>query len=216
MQDLSASRAQAIAEDLSASRAQAIAEEARLQREREQEEIAIRLEEERKVAEAEEEKRKAEDEERRLQAIQEAEEKARLEREAAESEKAAAEQERIREEQERLHQARLEKERQDREKAIATFLKQNGFTAGVNGAKKSFMSSSYPLHKAAESGDVKIVTMLLREGADPSQKNSSGKTALEVAKKKDNKGSHSKVVTTLSTAQTKTSTVQTARRVGGA
>ena len=50
-----------------------------------------------------------------------------------------------------------------------------------------------PFHGAAELADARIVELLLREGVDTKQKNSSGKTAAEVAHKKDNNGSHQKV-----------------------
>jgi ankyrin repeat protein len=53
------------------------------------------------------------------------------------------------------------------------------------------LRTTYPLHRAAELGDEKMVESLLAEGADPAQKNSSGKTAVQVANGKNKKGSHS-------------------------
>ncbi|CAE8590730.1 unnamed protein product, partial [Polarella glacialis] len=88
-------------------------------------------------------------------------------------------------------------ERQERDAAVAAFLKQNGFS-GVNTAKKSMMSSTYPLIKAAELGNEKLVAMLIKSGADVTLKNSSGKTAAEVAQKMDKNRSHAKVISALS------------------
>ena len=82
-----------------------------------------------------------------------------------------------------------------------------GFS-GINTVKKSFFSSTYPLHKAAEVGNAKMVScpvlfselrgnprriprrvkrhllpgqvkLLLEQGANPALKNSAGKTAQE-------------------------------------
>ena len=70
--------------------------------------------------------------------------------------------------------------------------------------KRSILSSTYALHKAAEMADQELVAMLLAEGADPLLMNSSGKTAADVAKKKDNCGSHADVFNLLVDARTKT------------
>merc|ERR1719240_1061041 len=88
-------------------------------------------------------------------------------------------------------------ESQEREKAVARFLNQHGFI-GINSAKRSLLGrKSYPLHKAAELGNARLVSMLLREGAVPSMLNSSGRTAAAVAQYHDRKGSHAKVVAVL-------------------
>jgi len=134
------------------------------------------------------EEARAAEEERQLQ---EALEVSRREAEAAAAAAAAAEEERQRQEQERLAQ--------ERKAAVASFLKKAGFT-GVNTVKKSMMSSTYALHKAAEAGDDKLVAMLLEEGAVLEQKNSSGKTAAQVAEKKNKNGSHAKVLEILSSS----------------
>ena len=65
-----------------------------------------------------------------------------------------------------------------RKNEVMAWLKKQGFS-GVNVAKKSFFSSTYPLHKAAETGNAAMVTGLLEQGANVSQKNSAGKTAKE-------------------------------------
>jgi len=112
---------------------------------------------------------------------------------AAESDTAAAK-EASGEEQEEAERLSAEREaREARLTAIHFFLKQHGFSS-VHSVKRSlFGQSTYPLHKAAELGNSQIASMLLLEGADPTQKNSSSKTAAEVAKKKDKSGSHAKV-----------------------
>eukprot|EP00440_Ansanella_granifera_P041278 gb/GFBE01044764.1/.p1 GENE.gb/GFBE01044764.1/~~gb/GFBE01044764.1/.p1 ORF type:complete len:221 (+),score=85.82 gb/GFBE01044764.1/:1-663(+) len=174
-----------------------------------EEEMARRREEEqrqeqaRKLAEQEEmERRRQAALEQKMREQREAEERARLEQERLERERRLEEerqeQRRVAAEaaaRERAEADRLERE--ERERDVAAFLKQHGF-AGVDTAKKSFLSSTYALHKAAELGDVKIVAMLMKSGADVSKKNSSGKTAAQVAAKKDKKGSHAAVLSVLS------------------
>ena len=75
---------------------------------------------------------------------------------------------------------------------VEQFLTRHGFK-GINVPKRSLLSSTYALHKAAEMADQELVVMLLAEGADPLLINSSGRTAADVAKKKDNCGSHAHV-----------------------
>ncbi|CAJ1426485.1 unnamed protein product [Effrenium voratum] len=76
---------------------------------------------------------------------------------------------------------------------LSAFLEREGF-AGVNEPKRvGFFGSTYPLHKAAEMADEDLVRVLLAEGADPGLTNSAGRTAAEVAKKKDHCGSHAMV-----------------------
>ena len=82
------------------------------------------------------------------------------------------------------HHARLQ--------SIAVFLKKHGFS-GVNVPKRGCFRKTFALHKAAELADVATTTLLLAEGADVSLRNSSGRTAADVAKKKDNCGSHAAV-----------------------
>merc|ERR1712151_235461 len=93
---------------------------------------------------------------------------------------------------ERAEAARLAEEQDVRTKAIAGFLKDHGFsTAG--GPKRSMMKTTYPLHTAAKEGNWQMVEMLLKEGVNPKQKDSSGKTAAQVAQKKNKGGSHTNV-----------------------
>uniref|UniRef100_A0A7S4RDB8 Uncharacterized protein n=1 Tax=Alexandrium monilatum TaxID=311494 RepID=A0A7S4RDB8_9DINO len=80
-----------------------------------------------------------------------------------------------------------ERERWVRKTTVAAFLKENGFT-GVSAARKSFLSSTYPLHVAAETGNARLVEMLVKEGADVEQQDSSGRTAMQLVVDKESKG----------------------------
>ena len=101
-----------------------------------------------------------------VQSMKEAE-KADAEREALEAERAAA--------------AETAEERQAEVKA---FLKKYDFVS-VSKAKRSWFFSSYALHKAVKLHDVRMVELLLLEGAQKDQKESglfSKKTAVQLAK----------------------------------
>lgn len=127
-------------------------------------------------------------------------------REAMEASRVTAEQER---ERLRLEQ---EGEEQERKATVSAFLKKFTFS-DVNGPKMSGctgMSKTYPLHMAAQNGDDALVAMLLKEGANPAQKNSWGKTAAQIAEKSDKKGSHAKVLEIL------TASAGSGGKVGGA
>uniref|UniRef100_A0A7S4RCX3 Uncharacterized protein n=1 Tax=Alexandrium monilatum TaxID=311494 RepID=A0A7S4RCX3_9DINO len=90
----------------------------------------------------------------------------------------------------RQHEAKRlvqERERWVRKTTVAAFLKENGFT-GVNVPKKSFLSSTYPLHVAAETGNARLVEMLVKEGADIEQKDFSGRTAMQLVVDKESQG----------------------------
>mmetsp|Transcript_5769 Transcript_5769/g.13301 ORF Transcript_5769/g.13301 Transcript_5769/m.13301 type:complete len:191 (-) Transcript_5769:7-579(-) len=56
-----------------------------------------------------------------------------------------------------------------------------------------------PIHVAARLGENEMVRLLLKAGADPTVKNSSGKTALDVAKAVNQRGSHQLVIEVLKT-----------------
>jgi len=157
-----------------------------------------RAEEERVRAklQAEGEKRRQKEEEERLlraaelarQEEETRERRAAQERQRLEEEKAAREEE----------LRRLEEEAKERQEVLKAFLKENGFPFGAplnaNASKRTMMKTTYPLHSAAEAGRSTVVEMLLKEGAEPSLKNSSGRTAAELAQKKDKKGSHAEVL----------------------
>ena len=52
----------------------------------------------------------------------------------------------------------------------------------------------YPLHVAAQQGDVRSLRLLLRRGADRSQATSRGRSALDLAREADVAGSHAEVI----------------------
>mmetsp|Transcript_22026 Transcript_22026/g.50884 ORF Transcript_22026/g.50884 Transcript_22026/m.50884 type:complete len:189 (+) Transcript_22026:60-626(+) len=77
---------------------------------------------------------------------------------------------------------------------LSAFLRQYGF-ADVGEPKQrwcfSFEESLFPIHVAASKGDDAMVRMLLREKANPAQKTSRGRTALDIAVKFSRQGSES-------------------------
>ncbi|CAE7905912.1 unnamed protein product [Symbiodinium microadriaticum] len=165
-------------------------------------------EEARQKAEEQAEQQRAEEARRAAQEAAEAarqaqlEQKLREQREAEEQERLEAERRAAEEKEQarRRAQEQAEREHEERQREVASFLKQHGFSS-INGVKKSFMSSTYPLHKAAELGDAHMVDQLVKAGADVAQKNSGGKTAAQVAAKKDKKGSHSATLSVLTQAR---------------
>ena len=91
---------------------------------------------------------------------------------------------------------------------LSSFLEKHGFS-GINVPRRSFLRKTFALHKAAELADVATTTLLLAEGADVSLRNSSGRTAADVAKKKDNCGSHAAVFNLLVEAGTTRASTKT-------
>mmetsp|Transcript_107860 Transcript_107860/g.300751 ORF Transcript_107860/g.300751 Transcript_107860/m.300751 type:complete len:471 (-) Transcript_107860:217-1629(-) len=88
-------------------------------------------------------------------------------------------------------------EREHQRKAlVATFLKDHGYS-DVKAPKRTMLKTKYPIHTAAKQGDLQMVKMLLEEGADPTKKTSWGKTAIQIAKAKDKRGSHAAVLRAL-------------------
>mmetsp|Transcript_51606 Transcript_51606/g.99744 ORF Transcript_51606/g.99744 Transcript_51606/m.99744 type:complete len:202 (+) Transcript_51606:96-701(+) len=161
---------------------------------------AAQMEEERQLAEEEERRRLDElrGEQERLQRLAKAE---------------AEERERKRQQEEEEARQKQEAERQEREHRKATldeFFQRWGFD-GVNLPKKGGGCSvikptvTYPLHKAAELKDDKIVGMLLQERADVNQTNSANMTPVQVAKKNNKGNSHSAVLRLLGADITPTS-----------
>jgi len=101
----------------------------------------------------------------------------------------------------------------ERRRAVKQFLRKNGF-AGVNDPKRvCLLWRSYPLHAAVEKNNLRVVEMLLAEGADASRTNSSGHTAADVAQKKNKKGSHATMLHVLESAGGGTAA---AKALGGA
>lgn len=167
---------------------------------------------EKEDAEAEEKRKKEEEDERiraeelRLAQLREEEECKRLQEEAerkAEEERLEAEAAKKRgdEEEARLHKERAEAEEQLAKEAseksarlhqVSEWLKKHKF-AGHSDKKASCCASTYPIHAAAEAGEVDIVRGLLECKADPTQKNSKGSTATQLAVLKK----HADVITLL-------------------
>merc|ERR1719410_1989522 len=85
---------------------------------------------------------------------------------------------------------------QERKAIVGAFLKEHGY-CNVDAPKQSMLKTKYPIHTAAKKGDPKIVAALLEEGADPTQKNSIGQTAIQIAEQKNKNGSHAEVLRAL-------------------
>jgi hypothetical protein len=93
----------------------------------------------------------------------------------------------------------------ERRRQLKHFFKENGFKrdAGVNDSKRVMLlcgAKSYPLHAAVEKNNLRVVEMLLAEGANPTQTNSSGRTPLQIAQRKNKKGSHETMLQILEAA----------------
>jgi len=98
----------------------------------------------------------------------------------------------------RFEREEQEQQRTERLEVLNHFCAQNGFS-GINDPRRSGCAvwgaaTTYPLHRAAELGDERIVALLLKEGAATLQKDSSGRTAAQVAWRKDKGGSHKSVL----------------------
>eukprot|EP00420_Gonyaulax_spinifera_P015442 CAMPEP_0197899806 /NCGR_PEP_ID=MMETSP1439-20131203/47445_1 /TAXON_ID=66791 /ORGANISM="Gonyaulax spinifera, Strain CCMP409" /LENGTH=262 /DNA_ID=CAMNT_0043520635 /DNA_START=12 /DNA_END=800 /DNA_ORIENTATION=+ len=114
------------------------------------------------------------------------------------------------EEQEKMERSRQKlrrKTQQDidmRRRALDAFCKHHSFEH-IHAARRSgslvwTATTTYPLHVAAELADAHIVEMLLKEGVNPALKNSDGRTAAHVARRKNLKGSHAAVISLLGEA----------------
>lgn len=93
----------------------------------------------------------------------------------------------------RAEDARKAQEAARQEKELASYLAEHKFTF-INGPKQTLFSTTYPLHCAAELGNGEVVDLLLRAGADPARTDSNGKTAAEVAQRRNANGSHEAVL----------------------
>jgi len=181
-----------------------------LEQARREAEESQRKEEEQQRAEEEERKRleeQREEEERERLALAKAEEEQRRqeEEEARRRQEEEEEEARRKQEAERQERERLEEEQRLQRKAtLDQFYQRYGFD-GINQPRKGGSCQvlkttvTYPLHQAAELGNEQIVEYLLQEGAQLNQTNSSKLTAAQVAKKKDNNGSHAGVLRLLGT-----------------
>jgi len=160
---------------------------------REEQLASERAETERRLQEEEAERRRLHEERQRLaeQARLEEQERQRQERQKQEQARLEHAERAKREEVERQTRLKAEGERKE---ALEIFCRRHGFTE-ISAPRRSGCAlwsavTTYPLHVAAELGDVRIVEMLLKEGVSLSQKNSAGQIAAEVAKKKNKNGSH--------------------------
>mmetsp|Transcript_44617 Transcript_44617/g.83325 ORF Transcript_44617/g.83325 Transcript_44617/m.83325 type:complete len:173 (-) Transcript_44617:65-583(-) len=90
-----------------------------------------------------------------------------------------------------------------RQKELQAFLKKHGFSEDVHAPKQPqgcFIlrkESMYPIHVAAQMGNRNVVRQLLSEGAEPEQKTSKGRTALDIAQAANDGGSHLEVLVLL-------------------
>mmetsp|Transcript_27262 Transcript_27262/g.69908 ORF Transcript_27262/g.69908 Transcript_27262/m.69908 type:complete len:256 (-) Transcript_27262:126-893(-) len=186
-------------------------EEAAEERAHQEREAQLKREQEEEEAQHHEARARAERmrEAREARATAEREEHLRLKEETrlAEEEQEAARRAAAQEAARRAEALRLEQELA-RKAAVAAFLKAHGFIGGACGAKKNLMNSTYPLHRAAKTGNSQMVEYLLLEGANAMQTNSAGRTAAQVAQRHDSKDSHTDVLRLLGTSGV--------RRAGGA
>lgn len=79
---------------------------------------------------------------------------------------------------------------------LQEWLRSNNFFS-VNSKRNRLLSSTYPLHVAAEQNNSDVIHLLLRHQANPRQLDSKRCTALQVAEKKNKQDSHRNAVTVL-------------------
>lgn len=125
-----------------------------------------------------------------------------------------ARQEELQQALERAMQEPKDAEVAKRREVVASFLHRHQFAGNVHDARETeehvrlmcglpFMTRKFhPLHVAAELGDAMMVELLLAERADPRQKTSGGKTALQIAQKASKCGSHDSVLRLLEDRKT--------------
>jgi len=92
--------------------------------------------------------------------------------------------------------ARHAKEEQEAREKVDQFLSTRGFR-GARDSRRRLFRTSYPLHVAVGLNDAEMVKLLLQAGADPSQRDSSGRTPQVLARKCNRGGSHEKVLSML-------------------
>lgn len=93
------------------------------------------------------------------------------------------------------------------EQSLCDFLKKHKFSKDIHEPRvlragcamlpffgKNDREELYPLHVAAQQGDLNSLRSLLRRGADRSQTTSRGRSALDLARKADVAGSHAEVI----------------------
>merc|ERR1712187_146539 len=168
----------------------ALEEEAEAERFQKEQEAALRIEEERLRLEAD------------LAAQREREEAAAAADEAARKKAEAAA--------EATRQEMAKHAAEQRQDAVQKFLADHKFK-GVNTGRKSLTKTTYPLHEAAKQHDIKMVKMLVEEGANVNQTNSRKQTPLQRATRENKNGSHEEIIGVLTNLST-----ERAVRAGGA
>jgi len=145
---------------------------------------------------------KKKDEQRRREAESE---KARIQKEE-EKQRAEEQRRKMQEEQERRAAVEAETRRREeaerlqteqKQKSMSTWLTQNGYSGDVNTPKKTYMKSKYPINTAAKQGNIEMTAMLMEEGAICAQPDSRGRTAYDIAVRKNTNGSHNAVLEVL-------------------
>lgn len=101
-----------------------------------------------------------------------------------------------REEVRKAQEQRRTLEQQEADAKVSCFLKSNGFR-GIKEARHRRLNRSFPLHVAVQKNDPEMVQLLLLGGADPAQKDSSGKTPQQLAQRFNIGDSHGKVLAML-------------------
>ncbi|CAE7479156.1 Huwe1 [Symbiodinium sp. CCMP2456] len=105
----------------------------------------------------------------------------------------------------RRRQWRLQREKKLFQLPACTFLESHGFSSDVceprvpAGCMLFRVETLYPIHVAAQKGECEVVRMLIAAGADPSQRTSRGRTAVDFAVK--SKSPHTRQVLELLRSQ---------------
>lgn len=122
--------------------------------------------------------------------------RAEVEAERRRREEAASQRRKARDEIARATLARHAKEEREAREKVDQFLSTRGFRGARDGRRRLFRTC-YPLHVAVALNDAEMVRLLLQAGADPSQRDSSGRTPQSLARKCNRSGSHEKVLSML-------------------
>eukprot|EP00929_Paragymnodinium_shiwhaense_P075512 TRINITY_DN38610_c0_g1_i2.p1 TRINITY_DN38610_c0_g1~~TRINITY_DN38610_c0_g1_i2.p1 ORF type:complete len:248 (-),score=94.15 TRINITY_DN38610_c0_g1_i2:120-863(-) len=118
---------------------------------------------------------------------------------AAEQQAAEEEEMRLRQQEEAAEERRRQEEfekltqEQQEQNKVYDFLEAMKCCA-VNERKRSLFRYTYPLHMAVSKNDSELVQLLVKCGAQKGARDSSGRTALDLAKKLDRRGSHRKTL----------------------
>lgn len=95
--------------------------------------------------------------------------------------------------------AKKQMRQQKRREAVAMFLEMHGFkdVAKPRRPVSSMIFQTedfYPIHVAAKSANVLMIRALCAEGANPEQKTNLGRTAMDIARDENRRGSHQEVL----------------------